>query len=56
MGGPRPQGDYGGQLLFVESSRNERNLVVSKPKGEHQLSEDSIREELSKILESSLFA
>jgi hypothetical protein len=32
------------------------NLVVSKPKGEDQLSEDSIREELSRILESSFFA
>jgi hypothetical protein len=32
------------------------NLVVNRPKGEDQLSEDSIREELSRILESSLFA
>lgn len=32
------------------------NLVVSKPKGEGQLSEDLIREELSRILESSLFS
>jgi hypothetical protein len=32
------------------------NLVVSKPRGEDQLSEDLIREELSRILESSLFA
>jgi hypothetical protein len=32
------------------------NLVVSKPNGEDQLSEASIREELSRILESSLFA
>lgn len=32
------------------------NLVVSKPSGAHQLSDDSIREELSRILESSLFA
>ncbi len=31
------------------------NLVVSKPRGEDQLSEDLIREELSRILESSLF-
>ena len=32
------------------------NLVVSKPGSEDQLSEDLIREELSRILESSLFA
>ncbi len=32
------------------------NLVVSKLKGEDQLSEDSIREQLSRILESFLFA
>ena len=31
------------------------NLIVSKPRGEDQLSEDLIREELSRILESSLF-
>jgi len=31
------------------------NLVVSKPDGEDQLSDDSIREQLSRILESSLF-
>jgi hypothetical protein len=32
------------------------NVVVSKPKGEDQRSEDSIREQLSRILQSSLFA
>jgi hypothetical protein len=32
------------------------NLVLSKPNGEDQLSDDSIRDELSRILESSLFA
>jgi hypothetical protein len=32
------------------------NLVISKPRSEDQLSGDSIREELSRILESSLFA
>jgi hypothetical protein len=32
------------------------NLVVSKPTGEGKLSENLIREELSRILESSLFA
>ncbi len=32
------------------------NLVVSKLRGEDQLSEDLIREELSRILDSSLFA
>ena len=32
------------------------NLVVSKLKGEDQLSEDLIRDELARILESSLFA
>jgi hypothetical protein len=31
------------------------NLAVSKPRGEEQLSEDLVREELSRILESSLF-
>src|ERR1700681_2453981 len=32
------------------------NVVVSKPKGKDQLSEDLIRDELARILESSLFA
>jgi hypothetical protein len=50
------KGITGGQHCLSNGVGMKENLVVSKPKGEDQLSEDLIREELSRILESFLFA